>query len=89
MWETKILVNLRGIESRRLDPGTERGQGRGRSGLDQRQFVRRGQQVGVDDPVPALKPEIDRPDALVDPRRRAAGKRSWRRLPHTKLPATR
>ena len=80
---------LRGVESRRLDPGIERGEGRGRSGLDQGQLVRSGQQVGVDDAVPPLKPEIDGPDTLVDPCRRAPGKRSWRRLPHTKPPATR
>ena len=70
------LGQLRGVESRRLDPGIERGESRGRSGLDQGQLVRSGQQVGVDDSVPALEPEIDGPDALVDLRRRAPGKRS-------------
>src|SRR5919112_819165 len=77
---------LRGVESRRLDSGIERRQGRGRSGLDQRQLVRTGQQVGVDDAVPALKPEIDGPDALVDVRRRATAKGPWPRLPHTNPP---
>ena len=37
------LGQLRGVESRRLDPGIKRRQGRGRSGLDQRQLVRTGQ----------------------------------------------
>src|SRR5688500_14275161 len=81
------LRQLRGVESRRLDPGVERWEGRSRPGLNQSQFVRSGQQVGVDDTVPPLKPEIDSPDALVDPCRRAPRKCSWRRLPHTKLPA--
>src|SRR5918998_2191837 len=82
------LGQLRGLESRRRNSGVERRQGRGRSRLNQRQLVRTAQQVGVDDTVPALKSEIDGPDALVDPGRRASGKRPWRCLPHTKPPAT-
>src|SRR5215213_9322517 len=79
---------LCGVESRRFDSGVERREGRGRSGLDQRQLVRTGQQVGVDNAVPALKPEIDGPDALVDPGRRATAKCPWPCLPHTNPPVT-